>query len=64
MSRRHIPLGDRFEVEYVGGFLRVGNDQEVALAPPEAIAAKSRTALAPDLAMLVVAGRKLRQALG
>ena len=39
-------------------------DQEVALAPAEAIAAKSRTAFAPDLAMLVVAGRQLRQALG
>jgi hypothetical protein len=36
----------------------------VALAPAEAIAAKSRTAFAPDLAMLVVAGRQLRQALG
>jgi hypothetical protein len=26
MSRRHIPLGDRFEVEYVEGLLRVGNE--------------------------------------
>src|SRR3984893_10764598 len=26
MSRRHIPLGDRFEVEYVEGFLRIGNE--------------------------------------
>jgi hypothetical protein len=43
---------------------RRAKDQEVALAPAEAIAAKSRTAFAPDLAMLVVAGRQLRQALG
>ncbi len=33
-------------------------------APAEAIAAELRTATAPDLAMLVVAGRQLRQALG
>ena len=34
------------------------------LAPAEAIAAELRTAAAPDLAMLVVAGTQLRQALG
>jgi NAD-specific glutamate dehydrogenase len=34
------------------------------LAPAEAIAAKLRAALNPDLAMLVLAGRQLRQALG
>ncbi len=34
------------------------------LAPAEAIAAELRSATAPDLAMLVVAGRQLRQALG
>jgi len=33
------------------------------LAPAEAIAAELRSAVAPDLAMLVVAGRQLRQAL-
>jgi glutamate dehydrogenase len=35
-----------------------------ALAPAEAIAAALRAAPSPDLAMLVVAGRQLRQALG
>jgi glutamate dehydrogenase len=34
------------------------------LAPADAIAAELRAAQAPDLAMLVVAGRQLRQALG
>jgi len=34
------------------------------LAPADAIAAELRAATAPDLAMLVVAGRQLRQALG
>jgi glutamate dehydrogenase len=34
------------------------------LAPAEAIAAELRAATTPDLAMLVVAGRQLRQALG
>jgi glutamate dehydrogenase len=34
------------------------------LAPAEAVAAELRAATAPDLAMLVVAGRQLRQALG
>ena len=34
------------------------------LAPAEAIAGELRAAAAPDLAMLVVAGRQLRQALG
>jgi glutamate dehydrogenase len=34
------------------------------LAPAEAIATELRAATAPDLAMLVVAGRQLRQALG
>jgi len=34
------------------------------LAPAETIAAELRVAAAPDLAMLVVAGRQLRQALG
>ncbi len=34
------------------------------LAPAEAIAVELRVATAPDLAMLVVAGRQLRQALG
>ena len=34
------------------------------LAPAEALAAELRTAQSPDLAMLVVAGRQLRQALG
>jgi glutamate dehydrogenase len=35
-----------------------------ALAPAEAIAAELRAGAAPDLAMLVVASRQLRQALG
>ena len=35
-----------------------------ALAPAEALARELRTSLAPDLALLVVAGRQLRQALG
>jgi glutamate dehydrogenase len=35
-----------------------------ALAPAEASVAELRAATAPDLAMLVVAGRQLRQALG
>ena len=34
------------------------------LAPAEAVAGELRSATAPDLAMLVVAGRQLRQALG
>jgi glutamate dehydrogenase len=34
------------------------------LAPADALAAELRAAPAPDLAMLVVAGRQLRQALG
>ena len=38
--------------------------REAALAPAEAIAAELYTASAPDLVMLVVAGRQLRQALG
>ena len=38
--------------------------RESALAPAEAIAAELYTASAPDLVMLVVAGRQLRQALG
>jgi NAD-specific glutamate dehydrogenase len=38
--------------------------REAAFAPAETIAAELRTASAPDLAMLVVAGRQLRQALG
>jgi hypothetical protein len=38
--------------------------REAALAPVEAIAAELYTASAPDLFMLVVAGRQLRQALG
>jgi hypothetical protein len=38
--------------------------REGAFAPPEAIAAETRTAAAPDLAMLVVACCQLRQALG
>jgi glutamate dehydrogenase len=33
------------------------------IAPAEAVAAELRTAAAPDLAMLVVASRQLRQAL-
>jgi glutamate dehydrogenase len=39
-------------------------DRAAALAPADAIAAELRSATAPDLAMLVVAGRQLRQALG
>ena len=39
-------------------------DRATSLAPAEAIAAELRSATAPDLAMLVVAGRQLRQALG
>jgi glutamate dehydrogenase len=39
-------------------------DRGAALAPADAIAAELRSATAPDLAMLVVAGRQLRQALG
>jgi glutamate dehydrogenase len=39
-------------------------DRAAALAPVDAIAAELRSATAPDLAMLVVAGRQLRQALG
>jgi len=39
-------------------------DRAASLAPAEAIAAELRSATAPDLAMLVVAGRQLRQALG
>jgi len=35
-----------------------------ALAPAEALARELRTAVTPDLAMLVVANRQLRQALG
>ena len=35
-----------------------------ALAPAEAVAAELRAGAAPDLAMLVVASRQLRQALG
>jgi len=35
-----------------------------ALAPVEAIAGELRAGAAPDLAMLVVASRQLRQALG
>jgi hypothetical protein len=37
---------------------------EAALGPAEVIAAELRTACAPDLAMLVVAGCRLRQAPG
>ena len=39
-------------------------DRATALAPAEAIAAELRAGAAPDLAMLVVASRQLRQALG
>jgi NAD-specific glutamate dehydrogenase len=39
-------------------------DRAASLAPADAIAAELRSATAPDLAMLVVAGRQLRQALG
>ena len=39
-------------------------DQTTAVAPAEAIAAELRAGAMPDLAMLVVAGRQLRQALG
>jgi glutamate dehydrogenase len=39
-------------------------EHQTALAPAEAIAAELRSATSPDLAMLVVAGRQLRQALG
>jgi glutamate dehydrogenase len=39
-------------------------DRAASLAPAEAIATELRSATAPDLAMLVVAGRQLRQALG
>ena len=39
-------------------------DRGAAIAPADAIAAELRSATAPDLAMLVVAGRQLRQALG
>ena len=38
--------------------------REAGVRPAEAIAAELRSASAPDLAMLVVAGRQLRQALG
>ena len=38
--------------------------RDAPFAPAEAITAGLRTASAPDLAMLVVAGRQLRQALG
>ena len=40
------------------------SDRAAQLAPAEAIAAELRAATSPDLAMLVVAGRQLRQALG
>jgi len=43
---------------------RWAKDCAVALAPAEAIAAELRAGAAPDLAMLVVASRQLRQALG
>jgi len=39
-------------------------DRAASLAPADAITAELRSANAPDLAMLVVAGRQLRQALG
>ena len=39
-------------------------ERAAALAPAEAIAAELRAGAVPDLAMLVVAGRQLRQALG
>jgi NAD-specific glutamate dehydrogenase len=40
------------------------DNRGAALAPAEASVAELRAASAPDLAMLVVAGRQLRQALG
>ncbi|TMK09481.1 MAG: NAD-glutamate dehydrogenase, partial [Alphaproteobacteria bacterium] len=39
-------------------------ERATALAPAEAIAAELRAGATPDLAMLVVASRQLRQALG
>ncbi len=39
-------------------------DRTAALALPEAIAAELRAGVMPDLAMLVVASRQLREALG
>ncbi len=43
---------------------RLGQVREAAFAPAGAIADELRTPSAPDLAMLVVAGCQLRQALG
>ena len=72
---RVVELGTLIAGPFAGRVLASGADgadpiaawakeREPALAPANAIAAELRAAAAPDLAMLVVAGRQLRQALG
>jgi glutamate dehydrogenase len=55
------PTGDGAAADPIASWAAARTAQ---LAPAEAIAAELRTATNPDLAMLVVAGRQLRQALG
>ncbi|HEU0218772.1 MAG TPA: NAD-glutamate dehydrogenase [Stellaceae bacterium] len=55
------PTGDDGAADAISGWIAGRTAQ---LAPAEAIAAELRAATSPDLAMLVVAGRQLRQAVG